>query len=218
MKQNLVYHISKYKGIYTALLFSLFSFLALFAILPLLLSSFFGGIIEMIGSVFVGSTKYKDQAIITIEILSTLIVICSVFLFRFLKYNDPTKKNGILIFIVFYLLNQSLGNYLYWWYDCNFCGYKDGQVFFRVFELKPILMTSVIFLLQGIAVDIYLIKFRKGVQIKQGNIKHQIDTMKVKELILLHQELSITELNQIIDNPGWTIEAKEAARQILLTK
>lgn len=218
MKENIVIHINKYKGIYTALLFSMFSFLGLFTIVPLLMSVFFGGIIEMIGSVFVGSSKYKDQAILAIEILSALLVIWTVFLFRFLKYNDPTKKNGILIFIIFYLLNQSTVNYLYWWYDCDFCGYKDGQVFFRVFELKPILLTSAIFLLQGIAVDIYLIKFRKGVQIKQGNIKHQIDTMKVKELILLHQELSITELNQIIDNPGWTIEAKEAARQILLTK
>jgi hypothetical protein len=161
MRLKIINSIKQYRGTSIGALFAVLSFISLFILIPPCLCVFFGGIIELISSAFIGSDPYHKLATFTINTHLVLFAVCNIFLVRSIKYNKITKKTLFIVYGIFYLINHSLINYLYWWYECDFCGYKDGQLFFRFFGIVPNTLASFIFLIQGILVDLYLMKFKK---------------------------------------------------------
>lgn len=229
MKKQLFNFISKYKGTSIGFLFLVISFILSQPLLfiPKLLSIFFGVAIEGLTSFFVEPNPYQKLAIVVILIHLVLFIAANILLIRFIKFKQVSKMRLFLIFGIFYLLNHSLINYVYWWYDCNFCGYKDGQLFFSFFDVIPTTISSLIFLFQGIMIDCCLILFKKF-HLFEGKSKEDLQKIvlekqnlfeaKVNSLIEIHKNSSLKELEKIAANKNWTLEAREAAKRIINIK
>lgn len=143
-------------------------------------------------------------------------------LIRFILKKEIQRKNLYLVFILFYFSNQCLANYLFWYFECNFCGYKDGQLIFRFFDFKPVFMSAFIFIIQGLLIDLTLRFLRKfdcfnpEIKQKQKNKEKELNfKSKVRNLIILYQNKSLEELKDISANENWTLEARTAAKKIL---
>ncbi len=217
MKQKIVNHITRFKGFYTGLLFASLSIFSLFLIAPPLISACICGIIEMFCLIFMNSEPYQKLVTLVLIILCGLFLLVVIFLLRYLKYNYMNKKTALLFYSLFYLLHVSIVNYLYWWFKCDFCGRTDGQVFFQFCEPIPNVIASLIFLLEGVTLDLYFVKFNK---LKSISIDAELplDETKIQELMQLHKITPSEELQGIIESPDWIPEAKEAARQLLLLR
>lgn len=220
MKQKIKVLFNFKKGISIGLLFSILSFIAFFTVIPVMLSVFFGGFIELITSSIYKIEPYNKFATLIVKIHLIIFILSNIYLFIFIKNNQISKISLTIIFIFFYLLNHSFADYLYWQFECNFCGAKDGQLIFRFFDLKSNTLASSIFLIQGIVIELLFFLFKK-LKIFNDEDSPSIENnyeSKVDYFVELHKEKSIPELEKIINNPEWTLEAREAMKRILESK
>lgn len=200
------------------ILFLILSIAISFSIIPLFLAIFIGGIFEIIISFFVKIKFYPDFAFKVLLIFFLTNITFIIVLIRMILHNLIQRKHLYFIFILFYFSNQSVSNYLLWYLDCNFCGYKDGQLFFRFLDFKPVLITSLIFLIQGLIID-FIVRFLRKFQFFDPIINRQRKDKekelnfesKVNDLIAQYQNKSLEELKDIEESEKWTVEARKAA-------
>jgi hypothetical protein len=94
MRLQIIHIIKQYRGTSIGVLFSALSFISLFIFVPPLLAVFFGGLIELMGSAFIGSEPYDRLAMLTIHIHLAVFVLCTILLIRLLDYNQLTKRDA----------------------------------------------------------------------------------------------------------------------------
>lgn len=204
------------------ILFFFLSIVFSLAFFPLILTVFLSGIIESIISFFTEINEYPNFSFKVMLILVVINFLVISLMIRFMLHEKVQRKNLYLIFPLFYFLNQCLANYLFWYLDCYFCGYKDGQLIFRFFDFIPIFMSASIFIMQGLFIDFTLRFIRKFeyfdpvLKQKRKNKEKELNfESKVNDLVTLYQNKSLEDLKDISADENWTLEARTAAKKIL---
>jgi hypothetical protein len=168
--------------------------------------------IPYIISIFTGTISNESSAHITEGIIS-LLLISSMVLYAIQVQVNQSKKIIWLIVLLQFSFIETLGFYWYWG---NFLSYRgDGQLFFLFYDSYQ--YTAIIFIpfygLQWLFNKIPITKRYNNLNNRKIN-----DEDKIKALMILHHTDTDEALQEIINSEGWTNDAKEAARRILMDR
>ncbi len=184
-------------------------------IIPLIFGLILCSPYEMVVSLFFNPQSNQALAY-KVEVLLVCLLVISLVLNALYKEKRSVPVYFWMMLIFQLSLIETLGFYYHW----SKLGYRnDGQLFFGFYDSFQ--DSSIVFIpfysVQWVfdKIPFHRWVYGKSLTKEVQQIKFE---EKVEQLIRIHKDDSEEKLKEILTNEGWTLEAKEAAKQILKIK
>ena len=196
------------------LLFTIVSYLLSYTVVVPIFTIMYPALVsETIAKFFVSDISNKNIALFSIQFylsISLIIYILSIYK-QSKSLINKTSFNNIWFFCFQFFILHTIGFYIYWGKTLDYRG--DGQLMFLTYYSFKYSSLAFVFLgillekSKFIPVNSLLKKFKKST-LNQTEEKN-------KKLFNQYQNLSDSDLQNIVNEDGWTLEAKKVAKSIL---